>query len=65
MSALCQKRTLRCCTRSPDRRAAAGKVEQTAQAYFGGPEALSHGFVLDGTNDRGEYSAASATSDHL
>src|SRR6516164_7674555 len=36
MSALCQKRTLRCCTRSPDRRAAAGKVEQTAQATLAG-----------------------------
>src|SRR5262249_56427623 len=37
MSALCQKRTFRRPTRLPDRRAAARKVEQTAQAVLWRP----------------------------
>jgi hypothetical protein len=54
-------------TRSRDRRAAARKVEQTAQAALTVFEmrVLGHGFVLDCTNDRREYCAASATGNHL
>ena len=64
---LCRKQTLRCITRSPDRRAAARKVEQTAQAALTvfKMRVLGHGFVLDCTNDRREYCAASATGDQL
>jgi hypothetical protein len=67
MPAKCQKQTLRCFTRSPDRRAAARKVERTAQGALTVFEmrVLGHGFVLDYTNDRREYCAASATGNHL
>jgi hypothetical protein len=67
MCALCQNQTLRCFARSPDRRAAARKVEQTAEAALTVfvMRVLGHGFVLDCTNDRREDGAASATGDHL